>query len=141
MDTLRLSDAEREEALARLRDAYAEGRLDKDEFDERTDALWTARTRADLDPLFADLAPGWRPGRPAYAGDPRGQGQYRGRRRHGRHPAGIPHRHTGPMMRRHGLPGPLVLVLVVLVTLTVLTHLPLVLLGLLVWGLFRFACR
>lgn len=60
-DTLRLSDAEREAALARLGEHYAEGRLDKDEYDERSDAIWTAKTRADLAPVFADLPAPVRP--------------------------------------------------------------------------------
>lgn len=52
---LRLSDADREQALARLGEHYAVGRLDKDEYDERSDAIWSAKTRADLRPVFADL--------------------------------------------------------------------------------------
>jgi hypothetical protein len=54
---LRLSDADRDEAIARLSEHYAVGRLDKDEFDERSDAVWTARTQGDLAPIFGDLAP------------------------------------------------------------------------------------
>ena len=34
---------------------YADGRLDHEEYDERLDAIWTARTRADLAVLFSDL--------------------------------------------------------------------------------------
>ena len=34
---------------------YADGRLDHEEYDERLDAIWTARTRADLALLFSDL--------------------------------------------------------------------------------------
>ena len=52
---IRLTDAERDEAITRLSDHYAVGRLAKDEFDERSDAVWTARTGADLEPIFADL--------------------------------------------------------------------------------------
>lgn len=54
---LRISNADRDQALDRLADHYAAGRLDKDEFDERSDAVWTARTGADLAPVFADLQP------------------------------------------------------------------------------------
>jgi hypothetical protein len=61
---LRLSDADRDQAVARLSEHYAVGRLDKDEFDERSDAIWTARTQGDLAPIFADLAPA-HPPRPA----------------------------------------------------------------------------
>lgn len=34
---------------------YADGRLDHEEYDERLDAIWTARTHADLAVLFSDL--------------------------------------------------------------------------------------
>ena len=54
-DHLRLGDAEREQASALLRDHYAEGRIDTDEYSERLDVIWAARTRADLRPVFADL--------------------------------------------------------------------------------------
>jgi hypothetical protein len=39
----------------RLQDAFAEGRLDDTEFDERMRAALTARTHADLDMLLSDL--------------------------------------------------------------------------------------
>jgi Domain of unknown function (DUF1707) len=52
---LRVSDAEREAAADRLRAAVAEGRLTLDEGDERLAAAYAARTRAELDPLTADL--------------------------------------------------------------------------------------
>src|SRR6266702_3833299 len=42
-------------ASDRVRDAFAEGRLNDDEFDERSRAALTARTHADLDALLADL--------------------------------------------------------------------------------------
>lgn len=51
----RIGDAEREAATARLGDHFAAGRLDHEEYDERLDAIWSARTRADLDVLFWDL--------------------------------------------------------------------------------------
>jgi len=54
-DLVRIADADREQAAARLGDHYAEGRLDHDEYSERLDAVWTARTRADLAILFHDL--------------------------------------------------------------------------------------
>lgn len=41
--------------LERLRDAHAEGRLDADEFYGRLDAVYNARTYADLDALVIDL--------------------------------------------------------------------------------------
>lgn len=52
---LRISDADRERAMADLALHYADGRLDHEEYDERLDAIWTARTRADLAVLFGDL--------------------------------------------------------------------------------------
>jgi len=53
--TLRISDAERETVAVRLRDAAAEGRLTLEEADERQQAVYAARTAADLEPLTADL--------------------------------------------------------------------------------------
>jgi hypothetical protein len=41
---LRASDADRELVAERLRDALAEGRLDMEEFGERLDAAYQART-------------------------------------------------------------------------------------------------
>ncbi|MFA1544400.1 DUF1707 domain-containing protein [Actinomadura monticuli] len=60
MDTsgdLRVSDAEREPVIQRLQDAYAEGRLDEDEFDMRVQLAITARTRRDLGAVTQDLVP------------------------------------------------------------------------------------
>ena len=51
----RASDRERDAVVQRVQDAFAEGRLDDTEFDERTRAALTARTHADLDVLLADL--------------------------------------------------------------------------------------
>ncbi len=51
----RIGDAERARAAAALSEHYAAGRLDRAEFDVRTDAALTARTGADLEPLFRDL--------------------------------------------------------------------------------------
>jgi hypothetical protein len=52
---LRASDRERDAVVQRVQQAFAEGRLDDTEFDERMRAALTARTRADLDALLADL--------------------------------------------------------------------------------------
>ncbi|MFI5754484.1 DUF1707 domain-containing protein [Streptomyces sp. NPDC051569] len=55
----RASDAEREQIAERLREAVAEGRLDMEEFEERLEAAFTARTHGELAPLVRDLpAPG-----------------------------------------------------------------------------------
>jgi uncharacterized protein DUF1707 len=52
---VRASDQERDAATEQLRQAFAEGRLDDTEFDGRMRTALTARTRADLDALLADL--------------------------------------------------------------------------------------
>ncbi len=52
---LRASDQDRHEAVLALSDHFAEGRLDRDEFDLRMTAASEATYVHDLDPLFADL--------------------------------------------------------------------------------------
>ena len=49
------SDKERESVVDVLRDAYTDGRLTLDEFEERTSAAYAARTWADLRELTGDL--------------------------------------------------------------------------------------
>jgi hypothetical protein len=61
----RVGDAERERATSLLAQHYADGRLDHEEYDERLDAIWTARTQQDLAVLFADLPRPVAPPRPA----------------------------------------------------------------------------
>jgi hypothetical protein len=51
----RASDRERDAVVQRVQEAFAEGRLDDTEFDERMRAALTARTHADLDVLLTDL--------------------------------------------------------------------------------------
>jgi hypothetical protein len=114
---LRLSDAEREQAAAELAEHYAQGRLTHEEHGERLDRIWAARTRGDLRPVFVDLpgryaAPA--AARPAYA-QPRGWSGGR------------------PASWRRGVPTPVYVVLAILLVVTVVTHLPLILIGLLVW--------
>ena len=106
MDQLRISDADREAAVELLGEQYAVGRLTREEFDERSDAVWSAKTQGDLAPIFADLPVQESP-RPV--------------RTPARLPVGAPH-------RPRWWPLPLAPVLVALVALTVLTHLPFVLL-------------
>jgi len=65
----RIGDAERDKAVEYLRDHLAEGRLDQWEFDERLTQALTAKTQADLDPLFRDL-PGPKPGAAAASRPP-----------------------------------------------------------------------
>lgn len=57
---IRVSDAERQAAAARIGAAWAEGRLDDAEYDRRLAQAFAAATYGDLDELFADL-PGPRP--------------------------------------------------------------------------------
>ena len=75
---IRASDQDREAVVQRLQAAFAEGRLDDVEFDERMRAALTARTSANLGPLLDDLpasaarptaapVPGPKPGRFALA--------------------------------------------------------------------------
>lgn len=52
---IRVSDAERDEVLDRLRTALGEGRLDADEFSERADTALAAKTFDDLRSLTDDL--------------------------------------------------------------------------------------
>jgi Domain of unknown function (DUF1707) len=71
---VRASDGERDAVLQRVQQAFAEGRLDDAEFDERMRAALTARTHADLDVLLADLpatnSSGLAPAIPAGGGGP-----------------------------------------------------------------------
>lgn len=52
---MRASDAERERAMTRLRDAAAEGRLTFEELADRVDAAGGAVTRHELERLTEDL--------------------------------------------------------------------------------------
>jgi hypothetical protein len=52
---LRVSDAEREQVVDRLRAAAGEGRLQVEELEQRIDAAYAARTRGDLATLERDL--------------------------------------------------------------------------------------
>ena len=54
---LRASDADREKVAAVLSTAYAEGRITREEHDERLDAVMQARTFDDLVPITNDLVP------------------------------------------------------------------------------------
>jgi hypothetical protein len=65
-DRIRVSDADRERAAARLREHFAEGRLAQEELDERLSAALGAKTAADLRRVMVDL-PGPAPV-PAQAG-------------------------------------------------------------------------
>ena len=106
-EQLRIGDAEREHAAAALGEHFAQGRITADEHAERLDQVWAARTRAELQPVFRDLPD------PARRTTPDTR------------PRGYQARHGGP-------PRLFFVVLAVLVVLTVLTHLPFVVAGLLI---------
>ena len=55
---IRISDADRDRAAARLQQALAEGRITLDELEERLAVVYAARYEADLLPPFADLPGG-----------------------------------------------------------------------------------
>ena len=71
----RIGDAERDRATSALSQHYADGRLDHEEYDERLDAIWSAKTSADLAVVFHDLPR--QPATPPPAPPPavRGQGR------------------------------------------------------------------
>ena len=54
---LRASDADRDVVHQVLADAFADGRLDRDEYDERSGSVLAARTLGELPPLVSDLVP------------------------------------------------------------------------------------
>lgn len=67
----RIGDVERDRAADLLREHLALGRLTAEEFDDRLGRALSARTSADLDPLFSDL-PGPRPGQTVTTTQPLG---------------------------------------------------------------------
>ena len=95
----RIGDAERERATSLLAQHYTDGRLEHEEYDERLDAIWTARTRHDLDVVFNDLPRQLGPVRPAAP--------------------------TPPVVRRGRRPIPLLPVLAILIGLSILLEAPL----------------
>ena len=120
---LRIGDAEREHAAAELAEHYAQGRLSVEEHSERIDQVWTARTQAELAPLFHDLpSPSGRVGR-------------------GRPPVGAP-RPSPPARTAVRFPGWIISVLVLLGVVFVLTKLSWLLIAVaIVWLVFaRKSC-
>jgi hypothetical protein len=70
---LRASDADRERVAEKLREAAGDGRLTMDELDERLDAVYAAKTYAELVPITNDL-PGTAAGHaPAATPSPAGE--------------------------------------------------------------------
>lgn len=59
--TLRASDADRDVVLGVLRDAYAEGRLDRAEYERRVEGALGVLVVADVVPLLSDLVAERRP--------------------------------------------------------------------------------
>ncbi len=112
-ERLRIGDAEREEAAHELGEHFALGRITADEHGERLEQIWAARTSADLAPAFADL-PRPRPTPSAPAAAPTPRGGWRG----------------GPLPR---VPFPIKLLIALVAVVLVFTHLPWILVALLVY--------
>lgn len=55
--SMRASDADREIVRSALADAYADGRLTREEYDGRLNTLYESRTLSDLASLITDLVP------------------------------------------------------------------------------------
>jgi uncharacterized protein DUF1707 len=75
---IRASDQERESVVDVLRDAFTDGRLTFDEFEQRTAAAYAAKTWTDLGELTSDLPAQFWPGSPPEQALP------------GAHPARVP---------------------------------------------------
>jgi Flp pilus assembly protein TadB len=117
-ERLRIGDAERETAAHELGEHYAMGRITTEEHSARLEQIWAARTAADLAPAFADLP---RPPKPdPVTASPRRQWSGRSAPR---------------------VPFLVKLLIALVVVVLVFTHLPWVLVALLVYLVFlrRFA--
>ena len=55
--SMRASDADREIVRVMLADAYADGRLTREEYDERLNTLYGSRTLGEVSALVSDLVP------------------------------------------------------------------------------------
>ena len=105
-DRLRIGDAERETAAHELGEHFALGRITAEEHSERLEQIWAARTAADLAPAFMDLP------RPRVA-----------------EPVAAPWS-GGPLPR---VPFPIKMLIALVVVVLVFTHLPWILVALLVY--------
>jgi len=140
---LRIGDADRTAAAEELAEHYAQGRISPDEHSQRLDRIWAAKTRADLTPVFSDL-PGsaYRPptayasaGRPPVGQDRRAGGRTSPTPPFGRPPFGRPpYAGRRPAAWFGPLPVLLKVLLVALLVVLVVSHLPLILVGLVVWA-------
>ncbi len=121
-DRLRIGDAEREAAAHELGEHFAMGRITAEEHGERLEQIWSARTAADLAPAFSDL-PRPRPAQPPPP--PRSHGDRM--------------RDWLPALPR--MPFLFKALLAIVVVALVVTHLPLLVLALLVYvfGVRRLA--
>ena len=77
---IRVSDTERDQAVAELTEHYQAGRLTLEEFDDRSSQALQAKTGSDLGALFTDLPKGAAPSvlaqaRPVAADIPAGLGR------------------------------------------------------------------
>jgi hypothetical protein len=88
---IRVSDVERDQAVAELSEHYQAGRLTLEEFDDRSSLALRAQTGNDLSALFVDLPQGAALGAraPAGLGDPVVPVDLGGRRASRSHPARI----------------------------------------------------
>jgi Domain of unknown function (DUF1707) len=59
--SMRASDADREIVRGVLADAYTDGRLNQDEYDERLNTLFASRTLGELPAMVSDLVPAGSP--------------------------------------------------------------------------------
>jgi hypothetical protein len=82
---LRIGDADREAAAARLREHYAQGRLTLEEFNQRLDAVFAATTQRQLSALTRDLPHAAAPSAPLPV---TATGHHRERARQGPHRGG-----------------------------------------------------
>jgi hypothetical protein len=113
---LRLSDAERETASQALGEHFAQGRLDTDEHHERHERIWSAKTRGEIPPIFADL-----PGGSPLAARPRPSAAA---------PPWTAPRAPYPPRRRSGIPWPVKAMFAIALVLLLVANWPLVLVGL-----------
>src|SRR5690606_11309798 len=70
-DEMRIGDRERDAVAELLQEAYAEGRIGRDELDERLTAALSARTAGELRAITADLTGPSGPGHPHHPHGPR----------------------------------------------------------------------
>ncbi len=96
-DGLRVGDRERDEVTAALHDAFVQGRITREELDERLGATLAARTEGDLRQVTADL-----PGAHGFTGPPAGGYGFPAPWAGGRGPGLGPWSHRAAEARRRG---------------------------------------